>query len=81
MQDFKAEKDIAGIILNRWTYAYRKPAARLLLRQRWKTRTQGRYPQPFGRIAFAHAELNGHQHWVAAADEGRRAARQAMRVL
>jgi len=28
--------------------------------------------KPFGRILFAHAELNGHQHWVAAVDEGRR---------
>jgi spermidine dehydrogenase len=77
-EGFEAKKDIAGIILNRWTYAYLNhqpgfyfgtggsPAPRDIIRQ------------PFGPIAFAHAELNGHQHWVAAIDEGRRAARQAM---
>lgn len=27
----------------------------------------------YGRIAFAHSELDGLQHWGPAADEGRRA--------
>ncbi len=78
---FDAANDVAGIVLNRWTYGYvnpqpgfyygtyNKPAARDVIRK------------PFGRIAFAHAELNGHQHWVAAVDEGRRAARQALAML
>lgn len=68
---FDAKRDIAGIILNRWGHAYVNPdpgfyfgghggkAAREVLRQ------------PFGRIAFAHSEFNGHQHWAGAVEEGR----------
>lgn len=78
---FDPRRDIAGIILNRWGHAFvnpqpgfyfgkdGSPAPRYLLRKR------------FGRIAFGHSELNGHQHWVGAIEEGRRAAKQAMAVL
>ncbi len=57
---FQADRDIAGIILNRWGHAYLspqpgfffgtsgKPAAREVLRQ-----------APFGRIAFANTDLAG----------------------
>jgi spermidine dehydrogenase len=57
---FDAQKDIAGIILNRWGHAYLsaqpgfffgrdgKPAAREVLRK-----------APFGRIAFANTDLAG----------------------
>ena len=57
---FDAEKDIAGLILNRWGHAYLspqpgfffgkdgKPAAREVLRK-----------APFGRIAFANTDLAG----------------------
>lgn len=78
---FDPKRDIAGIILNRWGHAYVNPqpgfyfgkngfgAPRHLIRKR------------FGRIAFGHSELNGHQHWVGAIEEGRRAAKQAMLTL
>ncbi len=78
---FDPRRDIAGIILNRWGHAFvnpqpgfyfgkdGSPAPRYLLRKR------------FGRISFGHSELNGHQHWVGAIEEGRRAAKQAMAVL
>jgi len=71
---FKPDRDVAGLILNRWGHAYSVPfpgffggaagkggAPRDIIRQR------------HGRIAFAHSELNGWQHWGPAADEGRRA--------
>src|SRR5262249_57827183 len=57
---FDADKDIAGIILNRWGHAYLspqpgfffgkdgKPAPREILRR-----------APFGRIAFANTDLAG----------------------
>jgi spermidine dehydrogenase len=57
---FEAERDIAGIVLNRWGHAYlspqpgfffgkdRKPAPRDVLRAK-----------PFGRIAFANTDLAG----------------------
>jgi len=75
---FQAEKDIAGIILNRWTYAYVNPQPGFYFGKDGKPAPRDIIRKPFDRIAFAHAELNGHQHWVAAVDEGRRATRQIM---
>jgi spermidine dehydrogenase len=81
MAGFDPRKDIAGIILNRWGHAYvcpqpgfhfgrdGQPAPRDVIRQR------------FGRIAFGHSELEGHQNWVGAISNGMRAAKQAMEVL
>jgi len=78
---FDAARDIAGITTNRWGHAYvvdppgfffgrnGQPAPRELLRKR------------FQRIAFAHSELSGAQMWETAADEGERAARQALEVI
>ena len=78
---FKAEKDVAGIILNRWTYAYVNPQPGFYFGKDGNSAPRDVIRRPFGRIAFAHAELNGHQHWVAAVEEGGRAARQALSVL
>ncbi|HUF69744.1 MAG TPA: hypothetical protein VMM79_13960 [Longimicrobiales bacterium] len=69
---FDPRRDVAGLILNRWGHAYSVPfpgffggasgtAPRDVVRQR------------YGRVAFAHSELVGWQHWGPAADEGRRA--------
>jgi spermidine dehydrogenase len=70
---FDATRDIAGIILNRWGHAFSvpypgfyggagdQPAPRDIIRR------------SYGRVAFAHSELGGLQHWGPAADEGRRA--------
>jgi len=78
---FDEGKDVAGIILNRWTYAYVNPQPGFYFGKESKPAARDVIRKPFGSIAFAHAELNGHQHWVAAVDEGRRATRQAMEVL
>ena len=72
---FNPDTDVAGLILNRWGHAYSVPypgfyggasgdAPRDTLRRH------------YGRIAFAHSELDGLQHYGTAADEGRRAVRQ-----
>lgn len=77
---FDAKKDIAGIILNRWGHAYSVPypgfyggaagvGPRDVIRKH------------YGRIAFAHSELDGLQHWGPAVDEGRRAVQQVLAVL
>lgn len=78
---FRAERDVAGIILNRWTYAYVNPQPGFYFGKDGKPAPRDVIRRPFGRIAFAHAELNGHQHWVAAVEEGRRAAQQVLAVL
>ncbi len=78
---FDAKRDIAGIILNRWTYAYVNPQPGFYFGKGGKLAPRDIIRKPFGRISFAHADLNGHQHWVAAVDEGRRATRQALDAL
>ncbi len=78
---FDAARDIAGLILNRWAYAYINPQPGFYFDRNGKPAPRDIIRKPFGRIAFAHAELNGHQHWVAAVDEGRRAARQTSEAL
>lgn len=77
---FDAGRDIAGIIVNRWGHAYvvdppgfffgkdGEPAPRDVLRK------------GFGRLTFGHSELSGSQMWETAADEGTRAARQALEI-
>jgi len=69
---FRADRDVAGLILNRWGHAFSVPFAGFF------GGASGRAPrdvirQRYGRVAFAHSELNGWQHWGPAADEGRRA--------
>ncbi|TAN39460.1 MAG: NAD(P)/FAD-dependent oxidoreductase [Nitrospirae bacterium] len=78
---FQEDSDIAGIVLNRWTYAYVNPQPGFYFSKDSTPAPRDIIRKPFGRIAFAHAELNGHQHWVAAVDEGRRAAKQAIELL
>ncbi|MHB8880536.1 MAG: NAD(P)-binding protein [Thermodesulfovibrionales bacterium] len=78
---FQEDKDIAGFVLNRWTYGYVNPQPGFYFTRDGRPAPRDIIRKPFGRIAFAHAELNGHQHWVAAVDEGRRAAKQAVEAF
>lgn len=69
---FDPERDVAGLILNRWGHAFSVPFPGFF------GGASGRAPRDVirtrhGRIAFAHSELDGLQHWGPAADEGRRA--------
>ncbi len=79
---FDAQRDIAGIILNRWGHAMvnaqpgfyygvkGQPAPRDLLRNR-----------PFGRISFAHTDLTGRPDHSRSVAEAYRAVRQVLPAL
>jgi len=77
---FDPERDVAGLILNRWGHAYSVPFPGFF------GGATGRAPRDVvrrnhGRIAFGHSELDGLQHWGTAADEGRRALLQLFDAL
>jgi spermidine dehydrogenase len=75
-----ARRDIAGIILNRWVYAYVNPWPGFFFGQPGKPAPRDVIRKLFGRIAFAHSELDGHQNWSGAIDEGGRAVRQISEI-
>jgi len=77
---FVPERDVAGLILNRWGHAYSVPYPGFY------GGADGEAPRDiirrgYGRIAFAHSELDGLQHWGPAADEGRRAMGQVLDAI
>ncbi|MBI5075829.1 MAG: NAD(P)-binding protein [Nitrospirae bacterium] len=78
---FDPKKDIAGIILNRWGHAYVAPQPGFYFDRAGRSAPRHLIRKRFGRIAFAHSELNGHQHWIGAIGEGSRAAKQTMGAL
>jgi spermidine dehydrogenase len=74
---FKADRDIAGIILNRWGHA------RLVQPPGFYYGTEGQ-PSPlervregYGRVTIGHSELNGSQHWDSAIFYGKKAGERA----
>ncbi|HEU5303433.1 MAG TPA: NAD(P)-binding protein [Gemmatimonadales bacterium] len=77
---FKPKRDVAGLILNRWGHAYSVPFPGFF-GGAWGRAPRDTIRTPHGRIAFAHSELNGWQHWGTAADEGRRAFHQLADVI
>ena len=57
---FAAERDIAGIILNRWGHAYLSPQPGFFFGSNGKPAPrQVLRAAPFGRIAFANTDLAG----------------------
>ena len=75
---FDPRADIAGVILNRWGHAYVCPAPGFYFGRNGKPAAPEVLRQPIGRIAFANSELNGHQNWVDATGEGKRAVEQLL---
>lgn len=78
---FDAKSDIAGIILNRWMYAYNNPQPGFYFGSNGKPAPRNIIRKRFGRIAFGHSELDGHQNWSGAIQEGSRAALQALEII
>lgn len=75
---FDASKDIAGIILNRWGHARVIQPPGFYFGRNGKRPAREIVEQGFGRIAIAHAELNGHQNATGALAQGKRAAEQVL---
>ncbi len=78
---FKPQRDVAGIVLNRWGHAYSVPYPGFYGGSSDAPAPRDIIRQNYGRIAFAHSELDGVQHWGPAADEGRRAYTQLAGAL
>ena len=75
---FDPRADIAGVILNRWGHAYVCPAPGFYFGRNGKPAAPDVLRTPVGRVAFANAELNGHQNWRDATGEGKRAVEQLL---
>lgn len=78
---FDPQRDVAGIVLNRWINAYLNPQPGFYFGREGKPAARDVVRKPFGRIAFGHSELNGHMNWIAAIEEGRSAAGKVMETL
>ena len=77
---FDADRDIAGITLNRQGHAYIVTPPGFFFGKDGNPPPSDVIRQPHGRIAFAHSELMGYQMWEGAAHEGERAAKQMLEV-
>ena len=75
---FDAKRDIAGIVLNRWVYAYLNPQPGYFFGSDGKPAPREIIRRPHGRIAFGHSELYGHQNWSGAVEEGIGAVKKVM---
>ncbi len=75
---FDADRDIAGITLNRQGHAYVVTPPGFFYGKSGSPAPSDVIRRPHGRIMFAHAELLGYQMWEGAVHEGERAAAQAM---
>jgi spermidine dehydrogenase len=75
---FDADRDIAGITVNRQGHAYVVTPPGFFFGEDGKPSASDVIREPHGRITFAHAELKGMQMWEGAVHEGERAAHQAI---
>ena len=78
---FDPKRDIAGIILNRWGHAYVDPEPGFYFGKNGDPAPRDIIRQRYGRIAFAHSELQGLQSGFGAITEARRAVKQVLEVV
>jgi spermidine dehydrogenase len=74
---FDAKRDIAGVVLNRWGHAYICPYPGFFFGSGGKPAPRDVVRKGYGRVTFAHAELQGNQSWYSSALEAKRASDQA----
>jgi len=73
---FDHHRDIAAISVSRWGHGYLMPTPGFLTGP-----DRRKAAEPFGRIAFAHTDLDGFCHVTGAAGQGVRAAREVLGIL
>lgn len=73
---FDDQRDIDAVVLNRWGHAYVAPEPGFYFGRGGQPAARDIIRQLQGRIAYAHSELEGNQHYGPAAAEGRRAIQQ-----
>jgi spermidine dehydrogenase len=78
---FDADRDIAGIILNRWGHAYISPQPGFHFGKDGNEAPREIVRKGFGRIQFGHSELTGYMSHTRALNEGSRAAIDAMKFI
>jgi spermidine dehydrogenase len=78
---FNADRDIAGIISNRWGHAYVVDPPGFFFGKNGKPAPKDVIRKRFNRMSFAHSELSGQQMWETAAEEGERAANQILEII
>lgn len=77
---FDADRDIAGITVNRQGHAYVVTPPGFFFGKNGNPAPSDVLREPHGRIAFAHAELLGYQMWEGAVHEAERAAEQMLAI-
>jgi spermidine dehydrogenase len=78
---FNAQRDIAGIVLNRWGHAYISPQPGFHFGKDGSDSPKDIVKKAYGRIQFGHSELDGYMSHTNALTEGSRAAIAAMKLL
>lgn len=78
---FVADRDLAGIILNRWGHAYVVPTPGFYFGRDGESAPRDIIRKGYGRIAVGHSELRGNQHWGPAAEEGRQAMQRVLSIV
>lgn len=75
---FDAERDIAGIITNRWGHAYVCPGPGFFFDRDGKKSPMSTVQAGYGLVSFGHSETSGRQMWSEGVEQGRRATMQAL---
>ncbi len=78
---FDAERDIAGIVTNRWGHAYIVPQPGYYFGKNGNPAPREIIREGYGRVTFGHSELTGEQLWSNAVGEGQRATEKLMAKL
>lgn len=78
---FDPQRDIAGIVLNRWGHAYINAGPGFFFGRDEQPTASEILRRPLGNLSFAHSEMSGRQTLGNAGAEGVRAAEQALTAL